>query len=99
VATSSSSSSLHPSRLQEEKEEIEIELLDPKSSAADAAPTSPAKTMATRYWIVALPVQSADGGSVATAKTALWGRLQDAISRHSFDTPLYRVSLLSSPLP
>jgi hypothetical protein len=42
--------------------------------------------MATRYWIVSLPVQSPG----ATA-TSLWPRLQDAISRHSFDTPLYRV--------
>ncbi|CAM0953351.1 unnamed protein product [Alopecurus aequalis] len=53
--------------------------------------------MATRYWIAALPVQSADGDSVAAAKTALWARLQDSISRHSFDTPLYRVS--SPPFP
>ncbi|KAM0908745.1 hypothetical protein ACQ4PT_015232 [Festuca glaucescens] len=53
--------------------------------------------MATRYWIAALPVQSADGSSIAAAKTALWARLQDSISRHSFDTPLYRVSPLSPP--
>jgi V-type H+-transporting ATPase subunit C len=49
--------------------------------------------MATRYWIAALPVQSADGASIAAAKTALWGRLQDSISRHSFDTPLYRFTV------
>jgi hypothetical protein len=51
--------------------------------------------MATRYWIVSLPVQTPG----ATA-TSLWSRLQDGISRHSFDTPLYRVILsLSLPLP
>ncbi|XP_002441755.1 V-type proton ATPase subunit C [Sorghum bicolor] len=44
--------------------------------------------MATRYWIVSLPVQSPG----ATA-TSLWPRLQDAISRHSFDTPLYRFNV------
>jgi len=42
--------------------------------------------MATRYWIVSLPVQSPG----ATA-SSLWSRLQDSVSRHSFDTPLYRV--------
>uniref|UniRef100_A0A453A4J0 Uncharacterized protein n=1 Tax=Aegilops tauschii subsp. strangulata TaxID=200361 RepID=A0A453A4J0_AEGTS len=49
--------------------------------------------MATRYWIAALPVAD---DNVAAGKTALWARLQDAISRHSFDTPLYRVSTPSS---
>uniref|UniRef100_A0A804NIZ3 V-type proton ATPase subunit C n=1 Tax=Zea mays TaxID=4577 RepID=A0A804NIZ3_MAIZE len=44
--------------------------------------------MATRYWIVSLPVQSPG----ATA-TSLWSRLQDGISRHSFDTPLYRFNV------
>jgi hypothetical protein len=56
-----------------------------------------ARAMATRYLIISLPVQSG-----ATAGS-LWSRLQDSISRHSFDTPLYRVKpslplLLYSPL-
>ncbi|KAF8750601.1 hypothetical protein HU200_012336 [Digitaria exilis] len=53
--------------------------------------------MATRYWIVSLPVQSPG----ATA-SSVWSRLQDNISRHSFDTPLYRVSIRCDsvlPLP
>ncbi|KAF2932405.1 hypothetical protein DAI22_05g285600 [Oryza sativa Japonica Group] len=44
--------------------------------------------MATRYWIVSLPVQTP--GSTANS---LWARLQDSISRHSFDTPLYRFNV------
>ncbi|KAL6848833.1 hypothetical protein ACP4OV_021416 [Aristida adscensionis] len=44
--------------------------------------------MASRYWIVSLPVQSPG----ATA-SSLWSRLQDSISRHSFDTPLYRFNV------
>ncbi|AQK88863.1 V-type proton ATPase subunit C [Zea mays] len=44
--------------------------------------------MATRYWIVSLPVQSP--GAIASS---LWSRLQDSISRHSFDTPLYRFNV------
>nr|DAD30447.1 TPA_asm: hypothetical protein HUJ06_009298 [Nelumbo nucifera] len=35
-----------------------------------------------RYWVVSLPVQ--------TSASSLWGRLQEAISKNSFDTPLYR---------
>lgn len=46
--------------------------------------------MATRYWIAALPVAD---DNVAAGKTALWARLQEAISRHSFDTPLYRFTV------
>lgn len=38
--------------------------------------------MATRYWIVSLPVK--------TSHSALWSRLQESISKQSFDTPLYR---------
>ncbi|XP_038987192.1 V-type proton ATPase subunit C-like [Phoenix dactylifera] len=38
--------------------------------------------MATRYWIVSLPVQS--------SASSLWSRLQESISKNSFDTPLYR---------
>ena len=49
--------------------------------------------MATRYWIVSLPVQT-PGATAAS----LWSRLQDGVSRHSFDTPLYRV-ILSLSLP
>jgi hypothetical protein len=46
------------------------------------------RAMATRYLIISLPVQ---GGATAGS---LWSRLQDSISRHSFDTPLYRVKSL-----
>ncbi|PIA39467.1 hypothetical protein AQUCO_02600131v1 [Aquilegia coerulea] len=38
--------------------------------------------MASRYWVVSLPVQS--------SASSLWSRLQDSISKNSFDTPLYR---------
>ncbi|XP_010925033.1 V-type proton ATPase subunit C [Elaeis guineensis] len=38
--------------------------------------------MATRYWIVSLPVQS--------SASSLWSRLQESISKRSFDTLLYR---------
>ncbi|XWS32590.1 hypothetical protein CRYUN_Cryun22dG0002600 [Craigia yunnanensis] len=41
--------------------------------------------MATRYWVVSLPIQN----SVST----LWNSLQDQISKHSFDTPLYRFNI------
>ncbi|KAM0033279.1 putative ATPase, V1 complex, subunit C, vacuolar ATP synthase subunit C superfamily [Helianthus debilis subsp. tardiflorus] len=41
--------------------------------------------MATRYWIVSLPVQS--------SATTLWSRLQESISKNSFDTPLYRFNI------
>lgn len=36
-----------------------------------------------RYWIISLPVQN--------SHSSLWSRLQEAISKQSFDTPLYRV--------
>ncbi|XP_008775427.1 V-type proton ATPase subunit C-like [Phoenix dactylifera] len=38
--------------------------------------------MAARYWIVSLPVQA--------SASSHWSRLQESISKHSFDTPLYR---------
>ncbi|KAL4652997.1 hypothetical protein ACB092_01G270200 [Castanea dentata] len=38
--------------------------------------------MAMRYWVVSLPVQN--------SASSLWNRLQDQLSKHSFDTPLYR---------
>ncbi|KAJ4846065.1 hypothetical protein Tsubulata_002587 [Turnera subulata] len=41
--------------------------------------------MATRYWVASLPVQD--------SASSLWNRLQDQISRHSFDTPLYRFNI------
>ncbi|XP_043695566.1 V-type proton ATPase subunit C-like isoform X2 [Telopea speciosissima] len=41
--------------------------------------------MASRYWVVSLPVQ--------TSASSLWNRLQEAISKHSFDTPLYRFNI------
>ncbi|KAM3361974.1 V-type proton ATPase subunit C isoform X1 [Capsicum galapagoense] len=44
--------------------------------------------MASRYWVVSLPVQQ---NSLST--TSLWSRLQESISRHSFDTPLYRFNI------
>ncbi|KAF8020892.1 hypothetical protein BT93_G1334 [Corymbia citriodora subsp. variegata] len=43
--------------------------------------------MASRYWVVSLPVQG------STSATSLWNRLQEQISRHSFDTPLYRFNI------
>lgn len=49
--------------------------------------------MATRYWVVSLPVQG--------SASAVWNNLQDQISKHSFDTPIYRVTsnpnLICSP--
>ncbi|KAL6996867.1 V-type proton ATPase subunit C, partial [Sarracenia purpurea var. burkii] len=41
--------------------------------------------MATRYWVVSLPVQS--------SPSPLWSRLQESISKHAFDTPLYRFNI------
>ncbi|KAM3713215.1 hypothetical protein ACB098_01G240100 [Castanea mollissima] len=41
--------------------------------------------MATRYWVVSLPVQN--------SASSLWNRLQDQLSKHSFDTPLYRFNI------
>ncbi|XP_021895737.1 V-type proton ATPase subunit C [Carica papaya] len=41
--------------------------------------------MASRYWIVSLPVQN--------SATSIWNRLQEEISKHSFDTPLYRFNI------
>ncbi|KAF7819357.1 V-type proton ATPase subunit C [Senna tora] len=41
--------------------------------------------MATRYWVVSLPVQN--------NASSLWNRLQEQISKHSFDTPLYRFNI------
>ncbi|KAL7603370.1 V-type proton ATPase subunit C [Lactuca sativa] len=41
--------------------------------------------MATRYWIVSLPVHS--------SATSLWSRLQESISKNSFDTLLYRFNI------
>ncbi|KAB1199815.1 V-type proton ATPase subunit C [Morella rubra] len=41
--------------------------------------------MATRYWVVSLPVQN--------SASSLWNQLQEQISKHSFDTPLYRFNI------
>lgn len=41
--------------------------------------------MATRYWVVSLPVHN--------SASSLWNRVQEAISKHSFDTPLYRFNI------
>ncbi|XP_022739451.1 V-type proton ATPase subunit C-like [Durio zibethinus] len=41
--------------------------------------------MASRYWAVSLSVQN----SVST----VWNNLQDQISKHSFDTPIYRFNI------
>ncbi|XP_027358624.1 V-type proton ATPase subunit C-like isoform X3 [Abrus precatorius] len=41
--------------------------------------------MATRYWVVSLPVQN--------SASTLWNQLQEQISKHSFDTPLYRFNI------
>nr|XP_027061911.1 V-type proton ATPase subunit C-like [Coffea arabica] len=43
--------------------------------------------MATRYWIVSLPIQN------NSSPSSLWSRLQESISKHSFDTPLYRFNI------
>lgn len=43
------------------------------------------REMASRYWVVSLPVQN--------SAASVWNRLQEQISKHSFDTPLYRVRL------
>ncbi|XP_077212169.1 vacuolar ATP synthase subunit C (VATC) / V-ATPase C subunit / vacuolar proton pump C subunit (DET3) [Tasmannia lanceolata] len=40
---------------------------------------------ATRYWVASLPVQ--------TSASSLWSRLQDEISKKSFDTPVYRFNI------
>uniref|UniRef100_A0A5B6ZXE9 V-type proton ATPase subunit C n=1 Tax=Davidia involucrata TaxID=16924 RepID=A0A5B6ZXE9_DAVIN len=41
--------------------------------------------MATRYWMVSLPVQN--------SASSLWSRLQESISKRSFDTLLYRFNI------
>ncbi|GAB4858254.1 V-type proton ATPase subunit C [Ancistrocladus abbreviatus] len=41
--------------------------------------------MATRYWVVSLPVKS--------SASSLWTQLQEAISKQAFDTPLYRFNV------
>ncbi|XP_044500985.1 V-type proton ATPase subunit C-like [Mangifera indica] len=41
--------------------------------------------MASRYWIVSLPVKN--------SPSTLWNRLQEQISKYSFDTPLYRFNI------
>ncbi|KAF9616253.1 hypothetical protein IFM89_029029 [Coptis chinensis] len=41
--------------------------------------------MASRYWVVSLPVQN--------SATSLWSRLQESVSKQSFDTPLYRFNV------
>ncbi|KNA23913.1 hypothetical protein SOVF_019560 [Spinacia oleracea] len=41
--------------------------------------------MASRYWMVSLPVQS--------SASNLWSQLQESISKQSFDTPLYRFNV------
>ncbi|XP_074573640.1 V-type proton ATPase subunit C-like [Curcuma longa] len=38
-----------------------------------------------RYWIVSLPVHA--------SATTVWNRLRESISKHSFDTPLYRFNV------
>ncbi|CAM8942081.1 unnamed protein product [Rhodiola kirilowii] len=41
--------------------------------------------MGSRYWAVSLPVHG--------SATSLWNKLQESISRNSFDTPLYRFNV------
>ncbi|KAI7985866.1 V-type proton ATPase subunit C [Camellia lanceoleosa] len=41
--------------------------------------------MATRYWVVSLPVQN--------SASSLWTRLQQSISKRAFDTPIYRFNI------
>ncbi|GAA0185640.1 ATP synthase [Lithospermum erythrorhizon] len=43
--------------------------------------------MATRYWIISLPIQA------NSTPQSSWARLQDSISKHSFETPLYRFNI------
>ncbi|KAK7377579.1 hypothetical protein VNO80_03006 [Phaseolus coccineus] len=42
-------------------------------------------TMASRYWAVSLPVHN--------SASQLWNQVQERISKHSFDTPLYRFNI------
>ncbi|KAJ6734560.1 V-TYPE PROTON ATPASE SUBUNIT C [Salix purpurea] len=41
--------------------------------------------MTSRYWAVSLPVQN--------SASSVWSSLQEQISKHSFDTPLYRFNI------
>ncbi|KAF2589096.1 hypothetical protein F2Q70_00040020 [Brassica cretica] len=41
--------------------------------------------MTSRYWVVSLPVKD--------SSSSLWNRLQEQISKHSFDTPVYRFNI------
>ncbi|KAF9663506.1 hypothetical protein SADUNF_Sadunf17G0057600 [Salix dunnii] len=41
--------------------------------------------MTSRYWAVSLPVQN--------SASSVWNSLQEQISKHSFDTPLYRFNI------
>ncbi|XP_057437587.1 V-type proton ATPase subunit C [Lotus japonicus] len=41
--------------------------------------------MASRYWVVSLPVHN--------SASELWNQLQQNVSKHSFDTPLYRFNI------
>ncbi|KAL2334269.1 hypothetical protein Fmac_015482 [Flemingia macrophylla] len=41
--------------------------------------------MATKYWVVSLTVQN--------STSTLWNQLREQISKHSFDTPLYRFNI------
>ncbi|KAG5537269.1 hypothetical protein RHGRI_024650 [Rhododendron griersonianum] len=41
--------------------------------------------MASRYWVASFPVQN--------FASSLWSRLQESISKHSFDTSLYRFNI------
>ncbi|KAK6127815.1 hypothetical protein DH2020_013540 [Rehmannia glutinosa] len=43
--------------------------------------------MATRYWVASLPIGQGSSAS------SLWSRLQESISKQSFDTPLYRFNI------
>ncbi|XP_011045798.1 PREDICTED: V-type proton ATPase subunit C-like isoform X1 [Populus euphratica] len=43
--------------------------------------------MTSRYWVVSLPVEN--------SASSVWNRLQEQISKHSFDTPLYRFNIPS----
>ncbi|KAF3606628.1 hypothetical protein DY000_02045097 [Brassica cretica] len=43
--------------------------------------------MTSRYWVVSLPVKE------DSSSTTLWNRLQEQISKHSFDTPVYRFNI------
>ncbi|KAL8139850.1 hypothetical protein V2J09_005871, partial [Rumex salicifolius] len=56
-----------------------------RSPSEELFESSRRSAMATRYWMVSLPVK--------TTASSLWAKLQESISKQSFDTPLYRFNV------